>query len=1048
MEIYHRRINLFSAIDALETTPNLLIRYLNHKEVHKFAYFKEHEMLFKNIKQFETKDHYYIFEMMRDGRKRKPYLDVEFYYPNEKEYKKDMKRVLNLIIDDTIKIFKSQYGEVLKRTDIKLLNSSGQSGEKYKMSYHLTISPENRTLCYTSGKQTTSSAYHYYTLLLAKNESHKEWLDSLVYGSEATMRIIGSAKSHTDLRLLTPVDVNTFKEIKVSSKQKLDYMLSHIKSEHKMLSTPTFEQTVKPPQNLSFNNPTMTVVTDSILKMVQKSHPSAKYGGLYKDLFYRFSYTDRNEICPISGEVHTGTNSCYVTENARGYYLKCFSSKCEGSVHIGYADMSNEVVRNGVQLDRKYMIMKDTFEDDTMGKHIMRWMELPIYKLLAVKSAMGTGKTTMIEKIFDRYQHLKKILWITHRQTLTRQIFGKFKKYGFSNYIDEDGSLFHCHKIVVQIDSLFRITKYDENRQLNINAYDLVIIDEIEGNLNHYSSPFLKKNGETDRSTFDFMLSCMRNAKKVLLLDADIGSRTAALIAHVGEYLVVNNKYKPVQKSFVVTNDAGKFDKLILSDIKDGKNVCVVSMTAQHVDKLASELENMDIKYVSHTSRTDDQLKLSLENANEFWKDYQVVLYSPCIESGVDFNLEHFDKVYGVMKNGDKTCSQRAFLQMIGRIRTLKDYTITCLYTGPSNIDSPMYTFDDLLGYLKYYETINNKKIIKDIEFEEVHDDSVIKLVRKPGNISLFDEISIHNEVERLNKMSSTFMSVMNKLLQIGGHNLEFNITANPSSSKIGKERVSTKDQIINIDEREYNIDQLILAQNKCELNETQKLALQKKFMIMYFGIKNTDDRELLNCFLDEFSSQEITCRRFEDFFRYKKVSDDDEYDNLSTASKKMRNDIVVDLLEFLTGKKKKIYTPDYLNIEISGPDYDKRLTDIVKKSMYFTKEDESRPLFFQPKSKNKQFSEENKQHYTNTIQSILRVYGIIFKATKRVRYQGKLGYQYLLSVDEQIRNIVNLKYGLPSDAKEYEPLFVEPAGEGDAQKSDETYDFLSDEEC
>lgn len=126
------------------------------------------------------------------------------------------------------------------------------------------------------------------------------------------------------------------------------------------------------------------------------------------------------------------------------------------------------------------------------------------------------------------------------------------------------------------------------------------------------------------------------------------------------------------------------------------------------------------------------------------------------------------------------TCSQRAFLQMMGRIRIIKDPTIQCLYSGPVHINNPIYTFDDVLSYLRYYETINGKKIIHDATYKEVIENSVVKYKRDNTNISLFDIINIHNKVEQLNKNHMIFMTVMNKSVQISGHELIFNIVENP----------------------------------------------------------------------------------------------------------------------------------------------------------------------------------------------------------------------------------------------------------------------------
>ena len=110
----------------------------------------------------------------------------------------------------------------------------------------------------------------------------------------------------------------------------------------------------------------------------------------------------------------------------------------------------------------------------------------------------------------------------------------------------------------------------------------------------------------------------------------------------------------------------------MMTDIDDRKNICIVSMSASTIETIESQLKEKKIKYVMHTSKTDDSLKSKLEDVNKFWTKFQVVLFSPSIESGIDFSEEHFDKMYCILKNGPTTCSQRAFLQMVGRIRKLK----------------------------------------------------------------------------------------------------------------------------------------------------------------------------------------------------------------------------------------------------------------------------------------------------------------------------------------------------------------------------------------
>ena len=124
-----------------------------------------------------------------------------------------------------------------------------------------------------------------------------------------------------------------------------------------------------------------------------------------------------------------------------------------------------------------------------------------------------------------------------------------------------------------------RIRKYDEY-DIIFKQYDLVIIDEIEGNMNHFNSPFLEKPHHSARDKFKFMVECIDSAKKLLVLDADLGMQTKLFIDHFGTATIINNNYKPIKKCFTVTNNCVLFDKKIFEDINNGKKICIISMSA------------------------------------------------------------------------------------------------------------------------------------------------------------------------------------------------------------------------------------------------------------------------------------------------------------------------------------------------------------------------------------------------------------------------------------------------------------------------------------
>lgn len=1071
---YYRKAAMLEAAEKLDNDPDLYVTYLDETEKYRFTYFKNHAKLFKKIEQLEVKNRYYVNEIILNGQKRKPYLDLEKVYPDKKTMMEKFSPTIKKLQKDIIEVFQTEYKQQITINDILLLDSSGKTKDGYKMSLHIIVSPKNKTFYYTSSKFTNSSAFHLFTSLISLDPEYKEILDDQVYNTDVNFRIIGSYKRFDDHRYLRPIDPKTFETIDLNqikpvnidnslddndesnddsdnnddnsdsneseseeeTFEELEYLLTCMKQITKKLVTPIIEQSTMSKKLVIKNGgPARTDVNKHLIECVRKYHPSVilKFDtkgkvivDIYKDIFYRFDYEKRNEQCPISGKIHAGSNGFYVFENERGYYMKCFSTNCKGSKHIGYADMVDDFIDHAHQINQRYLIMgpKIADNDEPVCRYIKEWLGNKI-KTLAVKSPMATGKTTMVEKILQHDKSIKKILWITHRQTLTKQIYGKFKNAKFYNYMDVKGSLKSYDRIIVQIDSLERIKEYHDG-DITYNIYDLVIVDEVEGNMNHYASPFLNKSGKCARYLFKFMLECIYFAKKLLVIDADIGMRTKLFIDHVGESIIVNNNYKPLKKCFVVTNDEITFESSLMLDIGNKLNVCIVSMSANALEKIEVKLKQQNVKYIMHTSRTDDKLKNELEDVGKFWVNYQAVLYSPTIESGVDFNEDHFDKIYCIIRNGQMTCSQRAFLQMVGRIRQIRDPTILCYYDGPCKLNAMVYTYDDTLSYFRYYESINGKKILEDVEYETDVVDGQVVSKRKNKDISLFDHISIYNEVEQLNKHPKIFLTVLNKLIQRGGHELKIDMEEKAKHIKNETEKI--EQVLANIDETEYDLQKLLVKQKENKLIDREKLVLKKMFFNKTFGIKNTKNKEDFVKFFREFSKEEPVLRKTEKLFRHKSIYDGNEIDNFNDGKDKARHNTVFDIVDKLLEQNKKVYQYDELiDINIDNAQYNRAINDIAKNSIYFKDEQKNRPLFFKPKGKINHVDDKNNIYYMKIIKSILGQYGIIFTANGQKRDNETKKYVYLLSVDKRIKEIIEFKHKKINKIDIYKNLFDEP---------------------
>lgn len=633
VKIYKKKILLLNSLNEKERDSKMFFQFpVTTKGQCNYISFNKDDDLFENINSFSKKD--ILHELFLDGTMRKPYLDIEHYYSTVKEFKQDSKRILKQLIEDIIKVFSTEYNKKINPEDILLLNSSGEvdnCDNKFKLSVHVIVSPKKITYYYLNSKfGKNNTVYHFYSCLINLNNEYKDYLDGQVYKKDPSLRMIGSVKYSSMDRELKPFDSVSLTKIDISETDKFEYLVSYVDKNKKLclLETPIINQTIVQRTNIIHNNPSKTNCNDQLLKLVQKYHPSAKLKGISNG-FYNFNYTDRKEPCPVTDSLHSGSIDFYCYETSTGFYLKCRSEKCKNNfgLHIGYIGEADEFINDAHQINQQYLLTTDE-KNPVVPDLIEEWINNK--KTLCIKSAMGTGKTTLIKHILDTRNDFKKILWITHRQTLTKSLYGSFKKYGFVNYLDTEDNLMKENRVIVQVDSLktrMSFEDYDQDSlECNIvhNKYDLVIIDEVEGCLSHYNSRFLNEGKSSARDIFNLMTDIIKHSNKLLLLDADIDVRTMLFSEHFGRVITINNTYQPIKKNFIITNDDERFDGEFYADIKSGKNVCVVSMSSRSLEEISYKLIEMKIKYVMHISKSDDKLKDKLEDVNSFWKNIKL----------------------------------------------------------------------------------------------------------------------------------------------------------------------------------------------------------------------------------------------------------------------------------------------------------------------------------------------------------------------------------------------------------------------------------------
>jgi len=145
--------------------------------------------------------------------------------------------------------------------------------------------------------------------------------------------------------------------------------------------------------------------------------------------------------------------------------------------------------------------------------------------------------------------------------------------------------------------------------------------------------------------------------------------------------------------------------------------------------------------------------------------------------------------------------------------------------------------------------------------------------------------------------------------------------------------------------------------------------------------------------------------------------------DGIDDGKNKARNKIIIDLINKLTGQNNKGYKIDnFDNISINSAQYTEAIEDIIENSIYFSNESTNKLLFF--KSKKECIDDNSVQYYVNTVQRLLELYGIIFSRGKRSHIGGKSVCSHSLSIDEEIKSILEFKYGISDEVGEYPSIF------------------------
>jgi len=401
-------------------------------------------------------------------------------------------------------------------------------------------------------------------------------------------------------------------------------------------------------------------------------------------------------------------------------WLICTSNSCgeRRVMNPIAADIFKNAVQSKVGGDTKIINLDSKYLPDISVRDDER--------LIFVKSPKGTGKTEFLGRISDQVKSDgKSLLNLGHRVFLLSNLSKRFKTdyYLESKNITDNFSL--C------INSLARL-----NPKIH-KPYDFVIIDESEQFLMNMVSTTLKSNR---KEIFSKLIWVLSTAKHVICCDADLTHGISVDLIRMlmqldesySDFIVYNNEWKSSNEINLFASRNHLIGS-IYSDIEQGKRLYITTNSSKdfikHIVTIISFIEQEQgivIPKLVVTADTSDSkevknyIKDLADQATKGVHDYQIVIASPTLGTGVSIDGDIFDSVYGIFNN--KIYTYQECDQAISRVRNCDNVNV---FIQPISSDNPK-TEDQLYDEIIQSEELTNNLGVYSVNGRELNPVEII----------------------------------------------------------------------------------------------------------------------------------------------------------------------------------------------------------------------------------------------------------------------------------------------------------------------------------
>lgn len=492
-------------------------------------------------------------------------------------------------------------------------------------------------------------------------------------------------------------------------------------------------------------------------------------------------------------------------------------------------------------------------------RYISKSLEVPeSAKIIGIKAPKGSGKTEWIsEKIAPLLAKGDRVLVLTHRVQLGRELANRFGvNYRSELAKSEDGSLLGY---VLCIDSLHP----KANPKFNPLDWEntTIIIDECEQVFCHLlNAPTCEKyRAKIIDSLRELLRIALSTGGKIYLSDADLGMNSVnyvqSLIGYPVPNYIIENTYKsPLERNlyfFDGLNPSSLIQELEIA-VNSGQKVICHTDGQKHKSSYGTrnleylfkkKYPNLKILRIDSESVADRSHPAygCMGNLDQILCQYDLVICSPVIETGVSIDCNHFDAVFAISHGVQ---SVNAFCQTLARVRSDIPRYIWVSEYSPNRIGNGSTDLRQLLAG-EHFKAKNTIRLLQSVGLREIPEFTYLEDGEKYSpSLSLWGKNAV-----KINLESKNYRELLMKKLEDEGYKIIPIALGDKESNESLKDEIKSaknenysghKKAVLESDtisNSEYNS-----LKEKRELTEKERNQLKRARIERTYGINLTDE--------------------------------------------------------------------------------------------------------------------------------------------------------------------------------------------------------------